>query len=362
MNKGLAEAIANFLGGSPPQQTAPQGPAPGSAVANMTVPEVKSPNLTAEDVAEALPDTQVSPDQQPQPYGDLFWDPMNQFLERMRNGQAPYSHLGENQVRIARDKSANDRSGADTLRYSRLVDRLNNRVYTEPMDIGSEFHGWKGDTGAAMRMPGRYQMPKVQTAESRAQARAETYEDRKNALEQARTDAYKNYDIAMNSLFQNARSQMMQTGYSNEWQRNLAVMQEQIHRMSYQWDDNYRRSYDAFIAQLGLDQQNAKYNELVKIWKSGGSNFAQMFANLISGGVVPNELNAITSSMGMDVWRKMQSGQLPDAAAALAEYYVKYGKAGAQIFQGMLESGIPELVETVNMAKDIVQQQMGGGE
>jgi hypothetical protein len=206
-------------------------------------------------------------------------------------------------------------------------------------------------------------MPKVATAESRGQARNEEYETQKRGVEMARTEAYKNYDLMMQEMFMQSRNAMMLNGWSAELQRAQDTWKEKLFTWRYNNEDQYKRAYDAFVAQLGLDTKSAMFNQLVSIWKdpAGGAVFAQMFANMFGGGVVPNELNAISSRMAGDIWQKYSSGQYPNAAQALANYYTQAGDVVLQLIQQMAQSNLPELIEVGKMAGQIIQEQFGGG-
>jgi hypothetical protein len=331
----------------------------GDVNGNMAIAQLPKPNTSSAAVAKDV-NVHIPKEERPDLYEELFWAPLRKFGEQLKKGEMAYAHMGENQVRGPRDKSANDRSAIDTLRYSRLVDRLNNRVYLDGFNPGSVSHGWKVSRGTPtpMQLPDVYQMPKVETAESRSQERNEAYEAKKRSAEMQRQEDYKNYDLANNALFQQARAGKMTGSFNAELERAQALYNEQLFAQKYARDDAFKRSYDSFIAQLGLDKQSAQYNKLVQIWKdpAGGSQFAQMFANLIGSGIVPNELNAITNTMAKDVYNKMRAGQYDDAADALVDFTKKYTNVGVELISTFLDDSAPTVKTIGQKAQNALQE------
>jgi hypothetical protein len=106
-----------------------------------------------------------------------------QFLDYINSGNIPHTGLDEDPVRKT---GVNDATHKDTLRYSRMVDALNNKRYISPGQAGvrSTYANAGGRTGRAdpIDFGQVYKMDGLETAESRAQKRAEGYE----ALERGR--------------------------------------------------------------------------------------------------------------------------------------------------------------------------------
>jgi hypothetical protein len=214
------------------------------------------------------------------------------FFKRLGSSAVPYTGLDQDFVRKT---GVNDASHKDTLRYSRLVDALNNRRYIGPAKGGTFdiIHGQGAvQSGNTAIGPGDiYKMDGLETAESRAQRRAEGYEATERGREINRREDVKDMPAALErfkqlAVLEQARAltqeemaerrqlftamlnnqynipyQLMQARYSTE----LGMTQQQYNTMLAMQMAQYAAqnglTTQQFAAQLGMDA--ARYNTML---------------------------------------------------------------------------------------------------
>jgi hypothetical protein len=123
------------------------------------------------------------------------------FFGRLQTDAVPFTGLNQDFVRKT---GVNDVDHKNTLRYSRLVDALNNKRYIGPAKFGSStlVRGGAYTTGETPAVGDIYKMDGIETAESRAQKRAEGYEAIERGREIGRREDVKDMPAALERLKQ----------------------------------------------------------------------------------------------------------------------------------------------------------------
>jgi hypothetical protein len=178
------------------------------------------------------------------------------WFGRLGSTAVPHTGLGQD---FTRKTGVNDVGHKNTLRYSRLVDALNNKRFISPGQAGvrSTYANDGGRSGLNDKIDyGEvYKMDGLETAESRAQRRAEGYEKEETDREIKRTQDVKDMYADMERLKQLAV--LEQAGKLTDTQR---AEQQQLFTalLNNQYNIPYIMMQDRFRMQLGMDQ--AKYN------------------------------------------------------------------------------------------------------
>jgi hypothetical protein len=188
--------------------------------------------------------------------GEDFFD---DWVKRLGSNKVPYTGLNTD---FTRQTGVNDASHKKTLKYSRLVDALNNKRFVKP--------GWAGVRGTFAANGGGvwandapnagelYKMDGLETAESRAQQRAEEYEkeDTKRGIQ--RKQNVMDMPAAMERLKELAVLQQAGalTDDMRAEQRELyaAVLQNQYNLPYQMWSAEYQNT---------LAMAQARYNTML---------------------------------------------------------------------------------------------------
>jgi hypothetical protein len=175
------------------------------------------------------------------------------WIRRLGSTAVPYTGLGQD---FTRKTGVNDASHRKTLQYSRLVDALNNKRFISPGQAGvrSTYASNGGRTGRsdAIDYGNVYKMDGLETAESRAQRRAEGYEEEEAKREIKRTQDVKDMPAIMERLKQLAvldQAQGLTNAQRAEQQQLFAAL------VNNQYNIPYMMMQERFRTQLGMDQQ-----------------------------------------------------------------------------------------------------------
>jgi hypothetical protein len=174
------------------------------------------------------------------------------YLEQLNSGKIPHTELNRD---LLREPGVNDASHKDTLRYSRLVDALNNKRFITPGQAGvRSAYAVGGRTGRSdsIDFGDVYKMDGIETAESRAQKRAEGYEAKQKGREIDRRESVKDQGPEFERLLQMAR--LAQAGNLNteELRQRGELYDAQI---ANRYNLPFELMRDRYATQLGMSTQ-----------------------------------------------------------------------------------------------------------
>lgn len=202
--------------------------------------------------------------------------------------QTPYGNANANLLNRDAAQNANMQDRATTLARSRQVDALNNRVFFNPAVVGA---GAEALGGAGYQQGyGRYQMPQIETEDSRAQARQRQYEQ--NVV---------NADINR---------------------------QDDTRRLGLEWlqrynQDAFNRSMAEFAANLGLNVQSTQFNNIMRVARSD-PNLANFLTSLYApGSTPPDVMSQISGRTIQGMFDQALRNNGGDYEAAAREVYPK---------------------------------------
>jgi hypothetical protein len=178
------------------------------------------------------------------------------WFKRLNSGAVPHTGLNKDFVRKT---GVNDVGHRKTLQYSRLVDALNNKRFISPGQAGVRStyanKGGRSGRGDAITFGNVYKMDGLETAESRAQKRAEGYETTEREREIKRREDVKDMPAALEKLKQLAlldqAGKLTDTQRAEQQQLFTALLHNQYNLPHLMMQDKYR-------TELGMTQQ--QYN------------------------------------------------------------------------------------------------------
>jgi hypothetical protein len=240
----------------------------------------------------------------------------DKWISRLGSTAVPYTGLGKD---FARKTGVNDVGHKNTLRYSRLVDALNNKRFITPGQAGvrSTYSTKGGRTGRADAIDygDVYKMDGLETAESRAQRRAEGYEkedterriSRKNdvmdmpaamerlkqlaVIEQAgkltedeRAEQKQLFNSILNNQY-NIPSMMMQDYYRSQLHMNEQQYQTELALILAQYAAMNGLTTQEYAAKLGMDQ--SRYNTMLGMVSHQFAAQLARYIHFVTGMEVP---------------------------------------------------------------------------
>jgi hypothetical protein len=207
------------------------------------------------------------------------------WLNYLRSGKVPDTELNRD---LMRQMGVNNAGAKDTLKYSRLVDKLNNRHFISPADIGAR--GTKASGGGAVlandaiNYGNIYKMNGIETAESRAQKRNEGYESAVRQREIGRQQDVKDFGPQMARLTQ-LEAIARQRQLSTEEIRERAMIYDEMFRQNAKLpgDLQYAIALNRAIAMIAkVDVPLAMSSQIMQSLNTGRATdtaFAQLFAD-----------------------------------------------------------------------------------
>lgn len=272
----------------------------------------------------------------------------DEWYTRLGSNAVPYTGLGED---FTRKTGVNDASHKDTLRYSRLVDALNNKRFITPgwAGVRSTYANGGGRTGRSdpVDFGTVYKMDGLETAESRAQRRAEGYEQedtrraltRKHNVMDIPTEMERLTELAVLAqageltAAQRAEQQQLFTAMLNneynipymmlqeKFRTQLNMGQQEYYTMLAMYLQQYAQLNNMktaeYAAQIGMDQ--ARYNTML-------STLAQQFGTQLAKYITHY------TQLELPIEKVMQVMNEPD--------YIRQGMLGAP---GALNTGSPDM-------------------
>jgi hypothetical protein len=260
------------------------------------------------------------------PRENIGMDFHDDWFQRLGSTAVPYTGIGKD---FPRKTGVNDVSHAKTLQYSRLVDALNNKRFISPGQAGvrSTYANNGGRSGLNDKIDyGEvYKMDGLDTAESRAQRRAEGYEKEETEREIKRTQDVKDMPAAMERLKELAvleQAGKLSDAQRAEQQQLFASILNNQYNIPYQMMQNRfqnrlsmsARQYDTalamqiaqyaamnglttqqYAAQLGMDQ--ARYNTMLQsVLQQFGTKLAEYMQRTIGIAMPMDKVDLVMSN------------------------------------------------------------------
>jgi len=316
------EAILNrvFGGGTVPNQGDPQhdppAPNPGGSSLVRPIPGV-NPALSAEREGDTARDVfnRFSPEPE--------WE---KFYNDLINNRIPFAHQNEDLTRNSmRNPNVNDATYRQTLKYSRLADKMNNRYFLRPPDtigtgIGGQVTG--GTQGVTGQQASLYRMP-IETEEMRQMQRLREYEALARGRQIGRTEDFRD------------QSQRLTLAMNLEkLRRSSELANELVYQMvQAPYRQELMRSEREFIAELeGLRLPSEQYNRILAIFRNPDNKmnifYATMLAGLYKAGIVmPSIGNMLTTPMFSDMIGMVERGDY-DALTLMIERLTQMAETG----------------------------------
>jgi hypothetical protein len=260
------------------------------------------------------------------PDANIGMDFNNAWFKRLNSTAVPHTGIGKDFVRKT---GVNDVGHKDTLRYSRLVDALNNRRYIGPAKGGASQvihgHGVVSVGNSAIGPGDIYKMDGLETAESRAQKRAEGYEALERGREIGRREDVKDMPAALERLKQLAvldqagkltdaqraeQQQLFAAMLNNQYNIPYIMMQQRYNKELDMTQQQYNTmlamqmaQYAAmnglttqqYAAQLGMDQ--ARYNTMLgMVTQQFGTTLAEYIYRVTGIQIPMDKVNLVMSN------------------------------------------------------------------
>jgi hypothetical protein len=199
---------------------------------------------------------QESLDKLIKPDANIGQDFNDAWIKRLGSGAVPYTGLNTD---FTRQTGVNDASHKKTLRYSRLVDALNNKRFISPGQAGVRStyanNGGRSGRSDSIDFGQVYKMDGLETAESRAQRRAEGYEE-----EDTKRGIKRKHDVMDMPATMERLKQLAVLEQAGKLTDAMRAEQQQLFTslLHNQYNIPYMMMQDKFRVQLGMSQQ--QYN------------------------------------------------------------------------------------------------------
>jgi hypothetical protein len=257
-------------------------------------------------------------------------DPLDEFTNDLYSGRIAAAMQGHN---LPEATGVNDADHQSTLLSSRLADALNNRVYrslTPIRDMQATKGG--GKTGNQEGANTLFKMQPISTAETRAQGRAEGYEQAERGAEISRQQAYQNRDLQLRELMQ--LEQLRRSGQMNDVQneRYNELYNELLRQgFVYPFNQRYARSNENWTSNLGKIVMPEQQSKLITDLERGenGQEYNPVMARII--GTLVNGMYSQPSPEQLAIY---------DPNGPMAQLFTQFGNRSInsdQLLNGLMQ-------------------------
>lgn len=212
---------------------------------------------------------------------------------RARLPFTPEAEWNKDLVRGDRSTNVSGRDPRDVARLSRLADKMNNRVYLGPADIGHRTFNMGNDP---IRFSQMYQMPKVETEDTRQMERMRQYEAQDRTRDIARQNDYKDLDRlwADRKYIETMRREGRMSDKEADYR--LKPLDEEIRRLILKFDTTnlkHLKSWETTMTQLGIPVAIGNL-----IYKTAGENplLAKTLAMALNKPGAPDAMQILRNS------------------------------------------------------------------
>jgi hypothetical protein len=346
-------------------------PAPGYVPTAPGVHAIQTDDAVDEKALQTLTDSIAKFASADARFGEDF---NKKYLAHLNSGKIPHTELGRD---LLREPGVNDASHASTLRYSRLVDALNNKRFITP--------GWAGVRGTFANDGGRvgandkpdygqvYKMDGLETAESRAQKRAEGYEEKQKGREIERREGVKDQGPEFERLRQLAIIEQSRALNAEELRERGALYNAQI---ANRYNLPFEMMKERYATQLGMSMH--EYQAQVQFVQMQYAMLLQRYIQYVARQEIPisNVIQAMQYNTGQAgemlvagmVSNALSVPNISPAQYAVAGYLVDKGTnayenpQGAMRDFGVIQQMINNVgVEASNAAQKGVRNNRAGG-
>lgn len=246
---------------------------------------------------------------------DRIWQDARKYWQA---NQSPYARLDKNLVRGTADTNVNNRTHADTLRYQRLVDKLNNKVYREPIKLGYTGFTPHGSTSVQGEGGKLYQMPKIETEETRQMERMRGYETTEREKQMDLRNKYETYDYLMQELHSIQKLELTGKYSEAELQKEKDIINEKLHIWRMENEYSYNKAFTQFERRLVQQIGREDANVVLKLFTSHGPAIATVVGTMLSklNTSMPSAQQAVVAAQDADVLQYLYNGGDPNVAVA----------------------------------------------
>jgi hypothetical protein len=250
-----------------------------AAVIPEAKPTVKDPAIGEAPEAKTFEkDTKYTPAL----YDGIVKQEVQRYISDMQNKPNNMNFGNTNLALGGKFGNLNRKTAEDTLKYQRLVDRLNNRVYMKGQSLRPQVagHGFSG-VDAALNFD-RYQMPKVETEETRQMINVRAWEDAMRKAEIVRQQGYQDLDLKTKQSWLSELIRKSGGMTDSDIRRYDKMYDEELHLYRMHKEHAYRKAFDEFskLVTENLSRESAEI--ALNAWKNDPVTGA-VLAELLKG-------------------------------------------------------------------------------
>jgi hypothetical protein len=278
-----------------------------------------------------------------------IWEPRYKFWFDNAINNPRFSRYGQNLARGTAETNVNNRSHANTLRNQRLVDKLNAKVYRTPYIAGYNLTSPFGPSATRASQGGQiYQMPKVETEETRQMNRMRDYESKERGLQMDLRNKYESYEYLMQEAESLQKLELSGKYSEADLQKKKDELAEKFHAWRLENEYSYNRAFTEFERRLVQQIGREDANVVLGLYGKYGSAIATMAGMLLSklGTALPSAQQAIQSQGDAEIFRKaLNSGNPRAAAAEFARKYAIDDATAIRVTYDVFDEVFPGFVE-----------------
>lgn len=270
---------------------------------------------------------------------------------RARLPFTPEAEWNKDLVRGDRSTNVSGRAPRETERLSRLADRLNNRLYLGPADIGHRTFTMGTDP---IKFSQLYQLPKIETEETRQMERMRQYETADRTRDIQRQNDYKDMDRlwAQMHMIETMRREGRMSDAQADAQK--APLLEEIRRMQVQWDTTNTKHMQSWLATI--NQMKIPLWKANQIMAMSGKDpiFAQILAGVFGAPGAPDMMQMLQNTALLPIYQDPNLSST-DKILRTAQYKWDLGVQMAHTALGVGADELRALVNAYNQGGQTVQ-------
>jgi hypothetical protein len=258
----------------------------------------------------------------------------------------------------------NNRSANETLRLQRMVDRINNRVYLKPGQTGLRIYGRGTSVDRAATLPEVYQMPKIETEDTRQMTAMRGWEDAVRKAEIARQQGWQDVELTMQEAWLKSLQQRAANMTDSDIAKERDAYSMDLHLYQLHASQAYAKAFDKFSKYVTANLARDNAQIALNMWITNptyGTVVAQLLQNT-------QTLPSMTQKLEADYFQALataanRDGTTPEAAlrAIMAGRMDLLGSNTAAILESAT-SQMPEFLDLFKQAAAQVVAQVGLGQ
>lgn len=245
----------------------------------------------------------------------------NDYLNSLLQSDKPWQHENEDLVRGDKNLNLNGMNYNRTQALGKFADVLNNRLYIEPSDIGARGASKGGaPTGSPIGIGRVYQMPKLETDETRQRDRLAKREETTLTSMINRKEAFRNQSEMLNRMQQLQQLHIagkLTEAELEEWKSLYDNVMYQRFYAPYEYRQAIQRiKFERMLSEL--DIKGIQINKIRELYDTGYSSLATISAEVYTGVTsLPSPLNRVTDWLLQPLSRALIGGNPAEIDAAL---------------------------------------------